>query len=475
MQHQRLSGLIASFAALAVFFNANAQADTALATLTLHPNTVTASIPEDFIGLSYESLQLSNPEFFSPSNKPLIGLFRRLAKHGILRIGGNTSEYTRWDAAGAESTTIIADADKGGGKIPTTTITPKTLRNLDGFLKATGWKLVYGLNLGTGTPAEAAEEAEAVVKIMGPDLVALQVGNEPDLFSSNGLRGKDYGFDDFYKEWIAFDSAIKTRVPAAPIAGPDTCWDWVPNFVARIKKSDVLFLSSHFYWTGPPPDPKVTIDSILNGSGWFDYNIKRDTDAAKQIGLPYRNTESNSCYRGGKPGVSDTFASALWSGEFCLLNGSWGAAGVTFHGGGKAVYTPIAGDLKAGFTARPDYYGILLASQFLGSQLIASDLNAAGANLKAYAAIKGRGAVVAIFNNDKDKDADVSINTKVKTASIWRLTAPALDAKTDVTLADAQVSDDGSWKPGNVEMAFASNGQLVVNVPAGSAVLVFLE
>lgn len=38
-----------------------------------------AAIPEDFVGLSYESAQLANPHFFSSENKKLVHLFRELA------------------------------------------------------------------------------------------------------------------------------------------------------------------------------------------------------------------------------------------------------------------------------------------------------------------------------------------------------------------------------------------------------------
>jgi hypothetical protein len=34
-----------------------------------------AAIPEDFVGLSYESAQLANPHFFSSENKKLVHLF----------------------------------------------------------------------------------------------------------------------------------------------------------------------------------------------------------------------------------------------------------------------------------------------------------------------------------------------------------------------------------------------------------------
>src|SRR5690348_11129895 len=64
--------------------------------LTLNPDRILATVPTDFIGLSYESATLSDPTFFTPDNSQLIGLVRRLASSGILRIGGNTSEYSAW-------------------------------------------------------------------------------------------------------------------------------------------------------------------------------------------------------------------------------------------------------------------------------------------------------------------------------------------------------------------------------------------
>src|SRR5580692_4531556 len=63
-------------------------------TLTIDGSTTLATIPQDFIGLSYESAQLANPAFFSAENTALVALFRELSDHGVLRIGGGTSEFT---------------------------------------------------------------------------------------------------------------------------------------------------------------------------------------------------------------------------------------------------------------------------------------------------------------------------------------------------------------------------------------------
>ncbi|HET6168584.1 MAG TPA: hypothetical protein VFE01_00330, partial [Terracidiphilus sp.] len=55
-------------------------------------------VPQSFIGLSYEMAQLSEPTFFSAQHKDLVALFRRLSPSGVLRIGGNTSEFCWFQA-----------------------------------------------------------------------------------------------------------------------------------------------------------------------------------------------------------------------------------------------------------------------------------------------------------------------------------------------------------------------------------------
>src|ERR1035441_1972494 len=66
------------------------------ATLKLHLDQPGPIVPRDFVGLSYETQQLSDPGFFSAANSGLIAQFRALAPHGVLRLGGNTSDYGFW-------------------------------------------------------------------------------------------------------------------------------------------------------------------------------------------------------------------------------------------------------------------------------------------------------------------------------------------------------------------------------------------
>jgi len=120
-----------------------------------------ATMPRDFTGLSYESAQLGHPDFFSSSNHGLIALFRCLNPRGVLRIGGNTAEYTRWsgdDADAAKNDTPHAIGPDAGTAAKTASIlTPVAIRNLKDFITQAGeWRVIYGLNLWHGTPENAA-------------------------------------------------------------------------------------------------------------------------------------------------------------------------------------------------------------------------------------------------------------------------------------------------------------------------------
>ena len=51
------------------------------------------TMPSDYLGFSCETAQLADPAFFDPGNHELISLFKALTPEGILRLGGNSSEF----------------------------------------------------------------------------------------------------------------------------------------------------------------------------------------------------------------------------------------------------------------------------------------------------------------------------------------------------------------------------------------------
>src|SRR6185437_16388418 len=117
-------------------------------------------------------------------------------------------------------------------------------------------------------------------------------------------------------------------------------------------RPDVAALTHHYYFTGPPTNPKAVIENLLKPD---EHVLKLASDihaAATKLSdgerrtVPYRMTEGNSCYRGGKPGFSDVFAASLWSADYLLKLASLGYSGVNLHGGtAKFVAMSLGGKL----------------------------------------------------------------------------------------------------------------------------------
>ncbi len=68
---------------------------------------------------------------------------------------------------------------------------------------------------------------------MGDKLIALQVGNEPDLFVLAGHRKPPYGYNEWLAEYRQTKQAIRAVLPNVAFAGPDTSDGgraWVDSF-----------------------------------------------------------------------------------------------------------------------------------------------------------------------------------------------------------------------------------------------------
>ncbi|HEY1501615.1 MAG TPA: glycosyl hydrolase family 79 C-terminal domain-containing protein [Acidobacteriaceae bacterium] len=458
--------------------------------LRLDPHKRGNAIREDFTGLSYEAAQLGDPDFFSPDNTELVGFIRRLGKSGVLRIGGNSSEWCYWTpepASGSDMASRQEDQgsvlqqalgpDLGHGPAKPRKITPAAVRNLRGFIDATGWKLIYGLNMGTGSAETAAAEADFVMRTMGEKLIAFQLCNEPDLFFRNGLRKSDYDFAQFAREWQHFFEAIRQKVPHAPFAGPDTAFnnEWLVPFAKQFK-GDVAFLSQHYYAEGPPTDPSMTIERLLKPNPKLVAEFEGMAQTKAESNLPFRLAETNSCYQGGKRDVSDTFASALWGADLMYQLASAGGAGINFHGGGYGWYTPIAGTVASGFTARPIFYGMLLFAEAGPGYLIDTQMeNQQDAPLVTAYGVSGDENLVKVmvFNKHDDRAVRVEIGgAGTEGARALRLLAPRLDDTQDVTLGGNPVGPGGAWETAQEETLPAHDEGTILQLPPGSAALV---
>jgi hypothetical protein len=418
------------------------------------------AVPADFTGLSYETPQLYNPAYFSRRNAALVAAVRQLGACGVLRFGGALSEYTRWrsergEFASPKETAAIAGQRNWEWRLTDPSLkgpdpkdpgaralTPEAVRALRGFLDATDWRCIWGLNFGSGSLERAADEADHVMRILGPRLLCFQLGNEPDFFGGNPLlRSKPYDFDQYWAEHAAFVAAIRARQPKAPFAGPDVAvnLDWVRRY-AEQARGDALFLSSHYYAMGPASDPAMTAERLLSRDERLERQIATIADICAQAGLRYRMTEGNSCFGGGKPGVSDAYASALWAADYMLRAASAGWLGVNLHGGGDGWYTPIEAG-ASGQVLRPLFHGMRFGGLFAGAEIARCALPAE-VNAGAYFGRRGGETLLAVVNKSPRSIAvrpDATIASRAPDACTV-LSGPDLGARTGVTLTEQRPS-----------------------------------
>jgi hypothetical protein len=188
---------------------------------------------------------------------------------------------------------------------------------------------------------------------------------------------------------------------------------------------------------GPAGSVDATADQLLGPDPKLATMHRRDfpvvEEAIKTARLPFRMTEGNSCWDGGKQGVSDTLASALWCADAMLRSAQMGWRGFNLHGGGNGYYTPIAGSPSAGLTKRPEYFGIQFAQLFSGGSFLTTTLTGAGDRVTAYALERNGHRQLVIFNKDT-RPAAVTIPVRPrKEAQI--LTGPSLESKEGISLS----------------------------------------
>jgi hypothetical protein len=429
-------------------------------------------IPADFTGLSYEAEFISNPAYFNDQNTTFVNLIKGLGQ-GVFRIGGNSVDRRPWVAVASSGVNL----DK--------VITDQDIDRLFRFTGATGWKVMYGLNLGTGTPRYAALEAAYVYSHYRDQLLSFEIGNEPDYYYNNGLRPRSYSPADFEKDFTVFADSVQGRIPAAVFSGPTTATHtmiWLEPFV-RDEHSRIQLVTQHYYKMGPAKDPTVTIERLLKGNSGIISQAETMKAVADAYHLPFRIAECNSVFGGGKDGVSNTLASALWGLDLMFVLAEHGAAGVNFHHGGVDTdfYNPIAFQ-QGQFSPKPLYYGMLLFSRAADGNLLSvstdTPLSPDALNLAIHAVKRQDGAVlVTLINKDLSHQAFVTLTLHHpgwQSASLLRLVG-ASPGDSAVMLGGGVVDAQGHWSPRQEENATLTKNGCTVKMPPYSAALLLLR
>ena len=428
--------------------------------------TPLAKISEDFLGFGYETSAVAQPNFFAGKNSRMIKLYANLSRHGLIRVGGNVSDHVRFVPGGV----AVAKTERD-----VTIINETNLADLGDFARDTGWQVMWGLNLGTGTREEAVEEAVAVDHALGSSLQSFEIGNEVDL-----MRKYSKDFDAYHAAYLDYKAAIRAKLPRAVFSGPDVAGslEFVEKFVAA--ESADMALATHHYYRGGARNPGSTIDRLLARDDAFDQRLQKLHDLCAPHHLAYRINEVNSFSGGGKQGVSDTFASALWCLDYLFDLASHGCQGVNLETdvnqlGFISFYSPLVHDPSGTCSARPEYYAMLAFAMAGHGQLLKTIVEKNEINLTSYATRDEHGTIyLTVINKDPARDAsiDFSLPDGFKAVGTYRLHGPSADAKTDVTFGGCAVSNDGSWTPATGEIVQVADGTAHLSVPHASGVVI---
>src|SRR5882757_11531541 len=229
----RISRRTVLAASAAIPFASSAARAADRVSIRIDPRRRLRNIPADYMGLGFEASSVATPGLLSADNHTYVQLVRTLGAQGVIRVGGNVSDFSAYDANGVPK------------NLPKDTVlTKENFRQLRGFLDATGWKLIWGLNLGTGKLDNMVEEARAVTDAAGDRLLALEIGNEPDLFARAGHRTGIWDYAHWVGEYRRFKTAIRASLPRVAFAGPDIAGgavDWMDSF-AYDEGGDIALL-----------------------------------------------------------------------------------------------------------------------------------------------------------------------------------------------------------------------------------------
>jgi hypothetical protein len=434
--------------------------------IQVDPNTTVSHISADFLGFGYETSAVAQTNFFTPRNATMVQLYRNLSTNGLIRIGGIISDHTKFVPNGLP----VAQTQKG-----VTIINQTNLTELGGFARATGWKVMWGLNLGTGSKEEATREAAAVAAALSGSLQSFEIGNE--------VENLLHDYNAYHAAYLDYKPAIRAVLPDAAFSGPDSVgnWRYVTNFVAT-ESRDMKLITMHYY-RGGAGNTNATLPRLLRRDTNWDKKLGDLRRLSRDSGLAYRINEVNSFSGGGKKSVSDTFGSALWCLDYLFILASYECEGVNMETdinqlGFISHYSPIVHDESWQCHARPEYYGMLAFALAAKGEMLKLTLEKSAINLSAYATRDLDGLIwITVVNKDFVLDAatEIKFPEGYNNASAFRLSAPAMESKDHVTLAGAEVSADGSWSPGPAEKVSVTEGIVQLPVPHASALLLQLH
>ncbi|KAI0751852.1 glycoside hydrolase family 79 protein [Daedaleopsis nitida] len=354
-----------------------------------------------------------------------------------IRVGANSEDHTTWSPTEPLVENLFPTPDAITPYPESTRITVgDTYYGLSRYLPS-GTHMVWGVNLGGNNVTNAVNMAKAIirsfdtpgVKESGIVLDRMEVGNEADLYSHNGLRPKNYTVQQYVREWTGIAGPVVEALGISGRNGSITLQGaafanqgFTPRQIYNLSILEsapggaISVISQHHYQAHFCNGGNFSLVSFMD-KAYIRSNLsifEADITATRAQGLQYILGETNSIACHGAPDVSNTAGSALWAIDYTLRAATLGIREAYFHEGVGFKYnfiqpvalnrsiidnTPL--DPPAPPQVYPSYYGGLVVNTFIGasgsSQI--SELNVNDTNVSGYAAFEEGRLVRAVFVN----------------------------------------------------------------------------
>ncbi|KAG8991414.1 hypothetical protein FRB90_001352, partial [Tulasnella sp. 427] len=255
--------------------------------------------------------------------------------------------------------------------------------------------------------SNAMAVAHAAEDILGKHLIALQLGNEPDLYAGHGHRDENYGIPEYFTEFASYlnDLQAQNLQNEKIILGPSVCCTWttqevldagyLTQFGNWIKQVGVMHYPANNCGISGVINPQDIFANYLThkAANTFVQNYLSTAPSVMAAGLPFVVLETNTASCGGFPGLSDSFGAALWGIDSALALAAMNFTQMLLHIGGQSTsynpFTPPPTNMTKDhmWTTGAIYYSTLVIAEAFGKSNVSQvvDLNLASEYQPGYA------------------------------------------------------------------------------------------
>jgi hypothetical protein len=458
------------------------------ASLTWNDSGSSIRVPPSFLGLSTEYWTLPLWQRHRTLLERALALIHVPGdRPQVLRIGGDSADHTFWNPHRRHLPAWAFG------------VAPSWIRFAASLVRRDRLHLILDLNLVTGSSPKAARWARVARRdLPRRSIIGFEIGNEPDIYdrwswvqqlgrprSAAAFLPRRLSAATYLADFRSYAHALVRVAPRIPLVGPalanpQTNFNWLAGLITGAHPGLAL-VSAHRYpysaCVRHTRDAYPSIAKVLseNATAGLARSVIPSVRLAERSALPFRLTEINSVTCGGVPGISDSFATALWAPDALFELMKAGVDGANVHVRADAVNAAFA-LTRSGFHARPLIYGLILFTRAIGpgARLVPVRIDAgATVHLKAWGVRlrTGRLHVLLIDKGPRPIRAALRLPATAP-ARVERLTAPSARAEFGVTLAGQRLDAAGRWVGSLVSARVARvRGRYAVTVPAMSAAL----